>query len=122
MAKRLGRLAVTATAAAWCAFACSAVADGQPHNIPQQLAESGQSLVYSVGVVSGTRGDPKSDEYGRQYTERLLSETKRVVRGRIGQPAGAYLSDDQMEIYTDYRLRSRSYCTTRMRHNRRLRR
>jgi hypothetical protein len=78
------------------------LAQGQRRTIPQQLAEERQSLVHLIGVGDGTLGDPKSDEYFRRYRDRLLGETERVVRGRVGRPAPSYLSDDQMEIYTDY--------------------
>ena len=74
----------------------------QGRTIPEQLAEQGQSLVHGVGVGSGTMGDPKSDAYLRRYDSFVLGDTQRVLRGRVGKPAAAYLSDDQMEVYTDY--------------------
>ncbi len=74
----------------------------QGRTIPERLAEHGQNLVHWVSVASGTMGDPKSDEYLRRYDSFVLGDTRRVLRGRVGIPAAAYLSDDQMEVHTDY--------------------
>jgi hypothetical protein len=59
--------------------------------IPQQLARAGHSLASSASVPSGV--PPAMDQ--------VLSVTDLLVRGVVGPPE-SYLSDDQMDVYTDY--------------------
>ena len=74
---------------------------GRP-TIPEALARAGRDMGRFFGVGGGTLGDPSSSEYLHRFTDRLLSDTDAIVRGRVGQPLPSYLSEDQMQVYTDY--------------------
>ena len=84
------------------AIVCAGSANAQQRTIPEVLAAAGQDQTRSHGAGSGTVGDPRSDEYERRFTDLLLADTDLIVRGVVGQPERAYLSDDQTEVYTDY--------------------
>jgi hypothetical protein len=57
-----------------------------------------------LGVGGGTEEDPSSSEYFRRFTNRLLGDTDAIVRGHVSQPSASYVSEDQMEVYTDYAI------------------
>ena len=87
-------------------FVCAGSASAQQRTIPEVLAAAGQDQTRSHGAGSGTVGDPRSDEYERRFTDLLLANTDLIVRGVVGQPERAYLSDDHIEVYTDYAIQN----------------
>jgi hypothetical protein len=65
----------------------------QLETIPQTLARVGESLTDRPSIPSGIA-----------EMAQVLRQTELIVRGTIGSPTKAYLSKDQMAIYTDYPL------------------
>jgi hypothetical protein len=65
----------------------------QLETIPQTLARVGESLTSRPTIPSGIVD-----------MALVLRETELIVRGTIGSPTKAYLSEDQRSIYTDYPL------------------
>ena len=59
--------------------------------IPEQLAKAGRSLSSGASIPSGLA--PTIDD--------ILADTDLIVTGIVGEPR-SYLSDDQMDVYTDY--------------------
>jgi hypothetical protein len=76
-----------------CAYAVGLSA--QLITIPEQLMRAGESLASGPAIPSGP---PPS-------IDRVLNETGMIVRGVVGEPR-SYLSDDKLEIYSDYPLRT----------------
>lgn len=83
------RLLVTVLAA----FVLAATIHAQLATIPEQLAREGRSLSAGPSIPSGLA--PPFD--------RILGDTDVIVRGLVGEPR-SYLSDDQLDVYTDYPL------------------
>ena len=67
--------------------------DAQLATVPEQLARAGHSLSSGASTPSGVA--PSMDD--------ILAETDLIVRGIVQQPR-SYLSDDQMEVFTDYSI------------------
>ena len=63
--------------------------------IPQALIRAGKSLSSGPSMPSGPA--PALDD--------ILRDTDTIVRGVVGEPT-SYLSDDEMDVYTDYQLRN----------------
>ena len=59
--------------------------------IPEQLARAGQSLASGASMPSGLP----------PFVDDVLMDTDVVVRGTVTQPQ-SYLSEDQLQVYTDY--------------------
>ena len=81
------------TAASLIALVSVTPVNAQLATIPEQLARAGHSLSSGASVPSGLA--PSVDD--------ILAETDLIVRGIVQQPR-SYLSDDQMEVFTDYSI------------------
>lgn len=86
-------LSIMALAVVATATTSSAQGAPQLETIPQMLARVGKSLTSSPSTPSGITD-----------MDRVLRETELIVRGTIGSPTQAYLSEDQRSLYTDYPL------------------
>jgi len=78
-----------------CVASLTSVLQAQLLTIPEALAKAGRSLSSGPSVPSGPA--PSIDQ--------VLAETDLIVRGVLGEPT-TRLSDDQMEVYTEYPLRN----------------
>lgn len=66
---------------------------GQLATIPEQLAREGRSLHSGASIPSGVAAS----------IDDIVADTDAIVRGIVGEPR-SYLSQDQTDVYTDYRL------------------
>jgi hypothetical protein len=78
-----------------CVASLTSVLQAQLLTIPEALAKAGRSLSSGPSVPSGPA--PSIDH--------VLAETDFIVRGVPGEPA-TRLSDDEMEVFTEYPLRN----------------
>jgi hypothetical protein len=78
-----------------CLASLTSLVHAQLLTIPEELAKAGRSLSSGPTVPSGPA--PSIDH--------VLAETDLIVRGVLGEPT-MRLSDDQMDVYTEYPIRS----------------